>query len=458
MGEKFIMPNILIFSQNDDLCKALSNLLKKNSYDISSFSDSYEAISSIRQKPYDLVFIDFPKNNLLNHELVTSIHCFQDLLPIIVITDNDKINIAKEAVKNGATTYITKPLNSEALLLTLEIALNQADTLIENLLYRCKLQKTDDCNFILTSSDYMLKVYSLIEKIAKTDLAVMLTGEPGSGKETIARRIHNKSQRNKYNFSKIDCANIPVKMQESELFGYVRNIPPKNAKNIPGVFQQNNGGTVFLDNVDALPMNTQIKLLYLLQNNKLQLMGSSKIANIDTRLIVSSSCNLRDKTTNGEFCKDLYDKLSIASLSLPPLRECRKDIPEIVEHFLAHFAKTNSKHVKISSHALTILCEYDWPGNIEQLKTLIERLVSANETGQISSEELPEELFKQTEFKAEWNKIINDKLDDIVSLKKYLQTQEQSYMQKVLEHSGGDKSLAAKKLGISLASFYRKLQ
>ena len=452
------MPNILVFSQNDDLRKALSNLLKKNSYDVSAFSDSLEAINSIRNKAYDLVFIDFPKNNVINHELVTSIHCFQDLLPIIVITDNDRIHIAKEAVKNGATSYITKPLNAEALLLTLEIALTQANALIENLLYKCNFQTSDDYDFILTSSDYMLQVYSLIEKISKTDLAVLLTGEPGSGKETIARRIHNKSQRSKYNFSKIDCAAIPVEMQETELFGYVRNIPPQNAKNIPGIFQKNDGGTVFLDNIDALPMNTQIKLLYLLQSKQLQLIGGSRIVNTDIRLIVGSSCNLRNKTSNGEFCEDLYKKLSIASIALPPLRECRKDIPEIVEHFLTHFAKENSKHVRINSHALTVLCEYDWPGNIEQLKKLIERLVSANETGQISSEELPEELFKKTEFKADWNKIINDKLDDIVSLKKYLQTQEQSYMRKVLERSGGDKSLAAKKLGISLASFYRKLQ
>ncbi len=234
-----MMPKILIFSQNSNLQNALSELLKKNSYEVSSFSDSYNAINSIHEKAYDLVFIDFPQNNALNHELVTSIHCFQDLLPIIVITDNNKLDTAREALKNGATTYITKPLNSETLLLTLEIALKQADTLIENLLYRCNIQKTDGCSFMLTLSDYMLKVYSLIEKIAKTDLVVMLTGETGSGKETIARRIHNKSQRNRYSFCKIDCANIPLKMQESELFGYVRNIPSQKTQNIAGVFEKN---------------------------------------------------------------------------------------------------------------------------------------------------------------------------------------------------------------------------
>jgi len=452
------MPEILIFSQDSNLQNALSELLKKNSYEVSSFSDSYNAINSIYEKAYDLVFIDFPKNNALNHELVTSIHCFQDLLPIIVIADNNKLDTAREAVKNGATTYITKPLNSETLLLTLEIALKQADTLIENLLYRCNIQETDGCSFMLTLSDYMLKVYSLIEKIAKTDLVVMLTGETGSGKETIASRIHNKSQRNRYSFCKIDCASIPLEMQESELFGYVRNLPSQKTQNIAGVFEKNNGGTIFLDNVDVLPMNTQIKLLYLLQNKKIQLIGSSKIININIRLIVSSSRDLHDKTANGEFCEDLYKKLSITSIHLPALRERRKDIPKMVEHFLEYFANENSKHVKISSHALTILCEYDWPGNIEQLKTLIGRLVSANETGGISSEELPDELFKQTTLEGGWNKIIDDKLDDIVYLKKYLQTQEFSYIQKVLEHSGGDKNLAAEKLGISLASFYRKLQ
>jgi two-component system, NtrC family, response regulator len=452
------MPKILIFSQDSSLRKTLTSLLISNSYDVSSFFVPDKAINSIREETYDLVFIDFPQNNVVNHELITAIHCFQDLLPIIVITDDNKIHIAQEAIKNGATTYITKPLNPEALLLTLTIALSQADTLIENLLYRRDFQKISDSNFSVTSSDYMLQVYSLVEKIAQSDSAIMLTGETGTGKETIARRIHAKSQRAKYNFCKVDCAALPLKMQESELFGYVRKITAKKPQNIQGIFEKNNGGTIFLDNIDVLPMNTQIKLLYLLKNRKIQLIGSSEMIDIDIRLIVGSTSDLQNKTHYGEFCESLYLKLSMVPILLPPLRERCKDVPELVENFLERFAKQNSKHVKISSHALTVLCEYDWPGNIEQLKTLIERLVSANETGQIDREDLPDELFKETGAEVNWNKIIDDKLDDIVPLKKYLQTQEHSYMKKVLEHSGGDKNLTAKKLGISLASFYRKWQ
>lgn len=452
------MPKILIFTQDAYLQNSLRDLLEKNSYEVSVFSDSHKAINSIYETAYDLVFIDIPPDNGLNHELITSIHCFQDLLPIIVIISKSGLGIAREAIKDGATNYITRPLDPNALLLTLEITLKQADTLIENLLYKCKLQKTDDYSFILTSSDYMLKVYSLIEKVAKTDLAVLLVGEAGSGKETIAQKIHSKSRRGKYSFCKVDCAAIPLEMQEAELFGYVRSIPPRDAQNIVGVFERNNGGTILLDNIDALPLNTQIKLLYLLQNRKIQPMGGAKIVNIDIRLIAGTDADLYNKTVKGEFCEGLYKKLSTASIRLPALRERREDIPEMVEHFLDYFSTENSKDVSISSHALTILCEYDWPGNIEQLKTLIEHLVAANETGQISSEELPDELFMKATPEAGWNKIIDDKLDDIMPLKKYLQNQELNYMRKVLEHSGGDKNLAAKKLGISLASFYRKLQ
>ena len=452
------MSNILVFSQDSNLQTSLKNLLESNAYEVFLFSDSYKAINSLHEQAYDLVLIDFPPDSTFNHELITSIHCFQDMLPIIAIIDNSDLSIAREAIKNGAANYVSRPLNPNALLLTLEITLKQADTLIENLLYKCNFQRTEDYNFVITSSEYMLKVYSLIEKIAKTDLAVLLTGEAGSGKETIARRIHDKSQRNKYKFCKVDCAAIPLEMQESEFFGYVRNVPTQEARAIAGIFEKNNGGTIFLDNINALPMNTQIKLLYLLQHKKIQLIGGSKIINIDIRLIAGSDIALHDKAARGGFCEDLYKKLSIATIHLPALRERREDIPEIVEHFLDYFANENSKDVKINSHALTILCEYDWPGNIEQLKTLIEKLVAANETGLISSEELPDELFQKTPVKAGWDKIINDKLDDIVPLKKYLQNQELTYMQKVLEHSGGDKNLAAKKLGISLASFYRKLQ
>ena len=452
------MPKILIFSQDSHLRKTLSSLLSNNSYKVSAFFEPDKAINTIREEVYDLVFIDFPPDNIVNHELITSIHCFHDILPIIVLVDNKKIHTAKQAIKNGATTYITKPLNPEALLLTLTIALSQADTVIENLLYRRDLKKTDDFNFSPTSSNYMLKVYTLVEKIAQSDLAIMITGETGVGKETIARRIHAKSQHAKYNFCKVDCAALPLKMQESELFGYVRGISGKKTQNMQGIFEKNNGGTIFLDNIDVLPMNTQIKLLYLLKNKKIQLIGSSKMVNIDVRIIVGSACDLHNKTIYGEFCENLYLKLSMVPILLPPLRERCKDIPKLVEIFLERFVDRNSKHVKISSQALAILCEYDWPGNIEQLKSLIERLVAANETGQIDCEELPAKLFKQTTAEADWDKIIDDKLEDIIPLKKYLQMQEHSYMEKVLERSGGDKNFAAKKLGISLASFYRKWQ
>jgi len=452
------MPKILIFSQDDSLLKSLSNCLNTHSYETLVFSDSEKAINSIREEAYDLAFIDFPTNNVTNHKLIQTIHCFQNLLPIIAIVDNNKLNIAKEAIQNGAINYIIKPLNPEALLLTLESVLKQANTLLENMLFRCTFHTSHDCNIILSTSDQMLKIYSQVEKIARTDLAVMLTGEAGIGKTTIAQRIHNKSQHNRYKFHKIDCANIPAAMQESELFGYVRTLPLEKTQNIPGVFEKNAGGTVFLDNIDMLPMNTQIKLLYLLHKKEIQLIGGSKMININIRLIVGSIHDLAEKTARGDFCTDLYNKLKLASITLPPLRERRKDIPEIINFFLAYFANQNSKNIEIESQALTTLCEYDWPGNIAQLKTLIERLVATNETGQIFSEELPKKLLKQNPHELKWNKTTDIQLDDIISLKKYIQTQEHLYIEKVLEHSGGDKALAAKKLGISLASFYRKFQ
>jgi DNA-binding NtrC family response regulator len=446
----------MIFSQDKFLCKTLTSLLTRNSYDVTSFYDSVKAIDAIREEPFDLVFIDFPHDNKLNHELVTSIHCFHDLLPIIVITDSKKIDIAKEAVKNGATTYVTRPLNSEALLLTLKIALHHAAIIVENLLYRRDFQKDKKIESIPKASDCMLQIYSLAEKLAQTDLAVLIRGETGTGKETLAHRIHLESPRNYCSFCKVDCSDLPEKMQEKELFGYFR--PDNDNKHVPGVFEKNNGGTLFLDNIESLPLNTQVKLLYFLQKGKIQLIGSNKIVNLDVRLITGSAAKLEVIVSNNSFCANLYEKLQLATIELPPLRKRRKDIPELVENFLKIFSDRNCRPVTISSQALATLCEYNWPGNIEQLKKLIERLVCTNETGKISNEELPPELFKETEDELELIKIEDEKLDDIMPLKKYLQIQERLYMEKVLEHSGGDKNLAAKKLDISLASFYRKLQ
>ncbi|MDD5596434.1 MAG: sigma-54 dependent transcriptional regulator [Victivallaceae bacterium] len=450
------MPKVLVFSQDDSLNCELSDLLSQNCYTVSTFSRVDEAINAIREESYDLIFIDFPQNNLLSQELVASVHCFHDLLPIIVLTDADKVDIAYRAVKNGATTYVTKPLNADALLLTMSITLSNANIMIENLLYKRSLQKTDGFSTLVTSSEPMLKIYALIEKIAPSDSPVMLRGEAGTGKETIARRIHAKSRRGKYGFAKLDCAALPGNMEDAELFGYVRDIDSEHPENIPGVFEENNSGTVFLDNIDALPMNTQIKMLYMLRNKKIQRNGSSKMTNIDVRLVVGSTCDLYSKTITREFCEDLYKKLNVVPIVLLPLRERRKDIPRLVEDFLMRFANENSKNVDISSQALAVLCEYDWPGNITQLENLVERLVAANETGRIGCDELPDELFREVIPEVKWGKIVNDKLDDIIPLKKYLQLQERLYMEKVLEHSGGDKCLAAKKLDISLASFYRK--
>ena len=234
------MSNIMVFSQDKSLCKTLNSLLARNSYDVTSFSDPVKAIDAIREEPCDLVFIDFPRNDKLNHELVTSIHCFHDLLPIIVITDNKKIDIAREAIKNGATTYVTRPLNPDALLLTLKIALHHAAIIVENILYRRDFQKDKKIESIPKASDCMLQICSLAEKLAQTDLAVLIKGELGTGKTTLARRIHLESPRSKCNFCKVDCSALPEKMQEKELFGYIRadNGNKEKKTHIPGYWKR----------------------------------------------------------------------------------------------------------------------------------------------------------------------------------------------------------------------------
>lgn len=445
------MPKILIFSQDTNLSRNLHDLLINNSYEVAVFAESNEAIEAIREEFFDAVFIDLPSNNSVNHELLTSIKCFHDLLPIIVITESNRIAVAHKGIKNGATNYITKPINSSALLLTLKLVISDAALRIENLLYKRSLEGSECDDFILEPSEAMIKIYTLIEKIAKTDSPIMITGEIGTGKETVARRIHNRSLRSDFGFCKIDCATLPVNLQESELFGYTRE-----GEDMEGIFQRFNGGTVFLDNIEALPISTQVKLLYLMQNKKIQLIGSTKIVNINIRLLAGSLNELKEDTMSGNFFESLYQRLNTIKINLPPLRERREDIPNLVEHFLDCLSCHNSLRVQISSPALVVLCEYDWPGNTEQLKNLLQRLITASETGEIICDDLPAELSAKKEPDVEWNKIVDNKLDDIAPLKQYLQMQERSYLQKVLERSGGDKNLAAKKLGISLASFYRK--
>jgi DNA-binding NtrC family response regulator len=447
------MPAILIFSLDEKFSTYLSSLLTENAYEVFIFSDPVKAVDAIRSKPYDAVLLDFPPDALINKELLVSIRCFHDFIPIIVATNEGRIDVAEDAVKNGATNYLTKPVDPQALLLSLLIALEYSELHAENLFYKRSFEMPDDPNFVLTPSESMVAIYKLIEKTSGTDSEVLISGEAGSGKNTIARMIHAGSQRGTHKFSALDCASLPLTMQETELFGYIRE---NTGEKMAGIFEKTNGGTVFLNNIDSLPMNTQIKILYMMQNKKFQPIGSSRMIEVDVRIIAGTSNNLHKRAIHGEFCKNLYSKLNVISICLPPLRERCEDIPALVEHFLKISALENGKFVGISSKALAILCSYDWPDNVRQLKKLIERLVLANETGQISCEELPMELQDKKQADIDWGRITDEKLDGILPLKKYLQTQERLYIQKVLERYGGDKNLAAKKLGISLASFYRK--
>ena len=350
-------------------------------------------------------------------------------IPFIFITGHGTIEMAIEAFRKGANDFILKPFKEEEIIFRIEKALERKIPFYGN--------KVEE--IFVGESEKIKEVRSLIYKAAKFDSPVLIYGESGVGKEVVARLIHNLSKRNKNPFVAINCASIPETLLESELFGYKKGAFTGAYETKKGLLEIANGGTVFFDEICDLPLSLQAKLLRAIETHSFIPIGSTKEEKVDVRIISATNKDLKKLTQEGKFREDLYYRLNVFPIYIPPLRERKEDIEVLIKHFLKIYSKKFNRKYEIKEEAIEILKNYRWPGNVRELENLIERLVILSENGIIDEKIIPEEIKMEKEF---------------VDLKKM----EYNFLKKVIEECEGDIKKAAKKLGIHPSTIYRKLK
>jgi len=453
------MASILLVDDDQSVIAILKAVLEPGGYTIASAGNGVSALRQLGDSVFDLMITDLKMPGLDGIKLMEKAKELQPHLAVIMISASASVDDAVKAMKFGAFDYIAKPFKFDELLLTVKRALSYSELETENKVLRQSVQGTSQkgYGFIVGNSPLMLEIYRLIEKIARTTSTVLILGESGTGKELIAKAIHNCSARADKPFVKVNCAAMPEQLLESELFGYVKGAFTGAAENKAGLFEEADGGTIFLDEIGSIPLRMQVKLLRTLQEKEIRRVGSTKDHKVDVRVLAATNENLEKKIAENEFREDLYFRLSVIPVNVPPLRERRDDIPLLIKHFLNTFSQENGRRVDIAEEAVKALTSYEWPGNIRQLENLIRRVAILSENGMISANDLPQEIFGFQKTEPIDALSESDEPEVFIPLKEYLKNVEIAYIRNVLKSCNDDKEKAARILDVSLATLYRKL-
>lgn len=367
------MPNILIIDDEKAIRKTLSEILSFEGYKIDEASDGEEGLKRFSEKNFDLVLCDIKMPKIDGIEFLEKAREINADIPIIMISGHGNIDTAVEAVKKGAFDYISKPPDLNRLLITLRNATEKQHLVSETKVLKRKVSKVQ---LMVGESNSIAKIKDTIEKVAPTDARVLITGDNGVGKELVARWIHEKSGRNSGPMVEVNCAAIPGELIESELFGHEKGSFTSAIKQRIGKFEQANGGTLFLDEIGDMSLNAQAKVLRALQEGKITRVGADKDINVDVRVIAATNKDLLKEVDHKTFRLDLYHRLGVIIIHVPSLNERREDIPHLVHYFLELIASDYGQPIKeIDASALDALRDYDWTGNIRELRNVVERLI-----------------------------------------------------------------------------------
>ena len=390
------METILIVDDEKNYLLVLEALLKDAGYEVITSDSASKALEITSSHDLDLVITDMRMPGLNGMEFLAHLRGRQSELPVIMMTAYATVEKAVEAMKRGAFDYITKPFKNEELILTIRKAIQMHKLKQENRLLNQELQGRFKFGNIVGKSKLMGEVYEIIEKVAQTRASVMITGESGTGKELIARAIHFNSPRRDKRFVSVNCSALPETLLESELFGHERGAFTGAVTQRKGRFELAHGGTLFLDEVSDMSPALQVKLLRVLQEMKFERVGGTATLEVDARLVTASNRDLRQEVEAGRFREDLYYRLKVVHIIVPPLRERRDDIPLLVHHFLDKAAEANGMPLKgVSQDALRYLYQYEWIGNVRELENVIERAVIFCDGDEIRPQDLPEEVLQK---------------------------------------------------------------
>ena len=381
---------ILVVDDEPAQRELVSGFLKKQGFDVSSAESGVKAVELFRQDSIDLVLTDQKMPNMSGLDLLQAVRAINPEVPVIFMTAFGSIEAAVSAIQGGATDYLTKPLNLDELLFRIRQAGDHRRLFIENRELRETLQGRHRIEGIIGESGPMLDVISLVRRAAPSEATVLIRGESGTGKELIAKAIHFASPRASGPLVKVNCAALPETLLESELFGHEKGAFTGAVTSRQGRFELANGGTLFLDEIGDLPLHLQAKLLRVLQEREYEKVGSSRPVKVNVRILAASHRPLEAHIKAGQLREDLYYRLNVVTILIPPLRERRSDLSLLIEHFLRRFAEKNGKTIRgVTREARDILLRYDYPGNVRELENLIERAVVLTRDEVIGSGDLP---------------------------------------------------------------------
>jgi len=438
---------ILVVDDDKNLIELVKMRLESAGYEVTAALKEEDAIETLQGQTFDLSIVDLQLVHQDGISLMEDFHLILPEMPVIILTAYGSIESAVEAMKRGAYSYLTKPFDPRDLLLQIERALENRRLTSEIDRLKELLGERYDFSNIVAKSGKMQRVLEVVSRIAKTDSTVFIHGESGTGKELIAKAIHLASERKDKSFVAINCAALPETLLESELFGHEKGAFTGAIRSKKGLFTQAHEGTIFLDEIGDMPLSTQGKLLRVLQEQQFYPVGSEKPIEVNVRVIVATNKNLEDHVKQGLFREDLFYRIHVIPVFLPPLRERKEDIPPLVEYFLKRFSQQMKKEVKgLTPMAIQRLMLYDWPGNVRELENILEYAVAMTNHNVIT-----EEFILQTKAA-----LIPD--ETLKPLKEARDTFEKSYLIHLLQICRGNVSKAAKLAGKYRADFYELLK
>ena len=441
---------LLVVDDEESLAEFLRLLFEKEGYDVQIANSVEEARGQLDQRAFDLVLCDIlmPDGNGL--ELLKEIKAQSSGTAVIMMTAYASNKSAIEAMKLGAYNYISKPFDVEELTVVAAGALEKTELEEENVYLRHQLEQKYQFSNIIGRSPRMQEVFSLIERVAKTTSTVLISGESGTGKELIARAVHFSGPRSQNHFLSINCGAMPENLLESELFGHEKGAFTGAVREKKGLFQEAEKGTLFLDEIGETTPSMQVKLLRVLQEKKIRRVGGNREESFDVRIIAATNRDLQESIISGDFREDLYYRINVIPINLPPLRERREDITPLVEFFVKKFSSELELQEKpISKRALELLQDYQWPGNVRQLENTIERALTLGTSKELTSDDLPPQIRDKSNGPPRSISLPAEGME----LESYLDEIRRDLMRQALERTDGVQTQAAEILNISFRSF-----
>ena len=441
--------NILVVDDEVNIRGALVTMLEKKGHQVRGVATAEEGLEHMETTPAELVITDLRMPGIGGMEFLRRLKDTWPDTEVVVMTAYGSIDTAVEAMRLGAYDYLTKPIDRDRFPIVVDKALERHVLATENKQLRDRLETRTRFDQMVGESEPLQRVYNLVEMVAASDVTVLLTGETGTGKELVARAIHQKSPRANSPFITVNCGALPENLFESELFGYEKGAFTGAMFTKMGRFELAEGGTILLDEVGELSLKSQVDFLRVLETKEFRRLGGTKVIRVDTRIIAATNRNLVEAVKQGDFREDLYYRLNVVPIHLPPLRERGDDSPLLVERFLLEFASQHHREPKdVSREAMRLLRLYAWPGNIRQLRNLMERLVVTVRDKTIQLEHLPEEIQASKE----------DTRTMLVTLGTSLEEIEQDVIRRTLAEVTNHRERAAKLLGISLRALQYKIK